>query len=107
MTFYSFMELSMILSDSDYNAFASTLVRRVAERAKGIDSENARIIGARPADRILAGFLTPADLTPLDQSRQRPAEEPEDFLADDLPKDSAYEQSAVGIEWISPLSALD
>jgi hypothetical protein len=90
----------MPLTDTDFNEFAKTITRRFAQRSKGLDDGNRRIIGVRPADQILAGFLTPVKEeaeTDLDE---------ETALANDLPRDSDYEQTAMGFEWIAPLAEM-
>jgi len=88
----------MPLTDADYNAFAQALANRFAARAKGLDEDSQQIVGLRPADHILAGFLTPAAYT----RRQTTDDDTEAALAEDLPKDEPYEQSAIGLEWIAP-----
>jgi hypothetical protein len=98
----------MSLSDADYNAFAVALAERFAERAKGLDSGSCRIVNQRPTDRILAGFLTPVSdrLISRAPGTSQPSDSHDDVdeaLADDLPKDSAYEQTAIGMEWVAPL----
>jgi hypothetical protein len=95
----------MPLTDNDYNAFATTLAQRFADRARGLDDGSVRLVNLRPADHILAGFLTPVSedfVAPAPAER----ESGEDGLADDLPRDSAYEQTAIGLEWIAPVEAL-
>jgi hypothetical protein len=102
----------MPLTDTDYNAFATTLAERFSDRARGLDEGSVRLVGLRPADHILAGFLTPVSVAPIAFSgttaTPAPSEQSasEDDLADDLPRDSAYEQTAIGLEWIAPLEAL-
>lgn len=83
----------MPLNDHVLNAFASELADCVRERAKGRDDKSARIVNTRPDEFVLAGFLTPrysGDVGAQD----------EDESATDLPQDSAYEQTAIGIEWM-------
>src|SRR5438874_845579 len=98
----------MPLTDSDFNNFASELTHRFAQRSKGLDPDSRRILAARPSDQILAGFLTP---TWPEQSRsvlsseangdvESDIDDVEEVLADDLPRDSAYEQTALGLEWL-------
>ncbi len=95
----------MPLTDNDYNAFATCLAQRFADRARGIDDGSVRLVNLRPADHILAGFLTPvSDDTVMPARPER--DSGDDGLADDLPRDSAYEQTAIGLEWIAPLEAL-
>ncbi len=98
----------MPLSDADYNAFATTLAQRFAERAKGLNPESGRIVNLRPADHILAGFLTPvfersSSHLPTIAGPNEASDDVDEVLADDLPKDSAYEQTAIGLEWIGSL----
>jgi hypothetical protein len=92
----------MPLTNADYNAFAQALANRFVERAKGLDETSQQIINLRPADHVLAGFLTPA---PSSQY-QTMDDDTDTALADDLPKDTPYEQSAIGLEWIAPITAL-
>jgi hypothetical protein len=94
----------MPLTDSDYNNFATSLTARFAERCKGQDDRAQRIVGARPADEILAGFLTPV----RDARAGGPAGAGGDGhdLAEDLPRDSAYEQTSLGLEWIAPVEEM-
>lgn len=103
----------MGLVDSDFNNFATKLTRRFSDRSKGLDADSRRILSARPSDQILAGFLTP--IRP-DQSsslsRSSPAKDQdeqqdlEEVLADDLPRDSAYEQTSLGLEWLVELDQM-
>src|SRR5437870_8224211 len=87
-------EMFMALNDGIFNAFATNLTYRVRDRAKGIDERSERIINTRPEEFILAGFLTP-------RSRSQDNSNPDDDeSADDLPQDSAYEQTAIGLEWM-------
>jgi hypothetical protein len=83
------------LSDEDYNAFARGLTNSFGGRVVGRDPASERLLGVRPADHILAGFLTPTGKEELD-----------DPSADDLPRDSAYEQSSIGFEWLVPIEAV-
>jgi hypothetical protein len=107
--------LIMPLTDSDYNQFARTLAMRFAQRSKGLDEDSRRIVNARPADHILTGFLTPvrpSPLTPISRTDARQNDDrkenddDESLLAEDLPRDSAYEQTALGLEWVVPLDQL-
>jgi hypothetical protein len=90
----------MELTDQVYNSFTISLVERIVERALGQDPHSARLLDTRPADHVLAGFLTPL----------RPAgnltDETDPDEADDLPQDSPYEQSSCGLEWLVPRVAL-
>jgi Helicase conserved C-terminal domain len=102
----------MSLTDQDYNAFARALVCRFSERAKGVDQGSSRIVNLRPSDHILAGFLTPVPVVLRAASGtlspdENAMEESDEILADDLPKDSAYEQTAIGMEWIAPVKAFE
>jgi len=83
----------MSLNDQVLNAFATSLVDCVRERAKGCDDKSARIVNTRPDEFVLAGFLTPRSLGER-------AAQGEDEAATDLPQDSAYEQTAIGLEWM-------
>ena len=82
----------MALTDSDYNAFASSLVSRFADRLRGLDGGAQRLVGTRPQDHVLAGFLTPVD--PGDTS-EAAEDDLDDALASDLPRDSTYDVSPV------------
>jgi hypothetical protein len=104
----------MPLTDIDYNNFSTTLTERFAERCKGLDDGSRRVVDGRPADHILVGFLTPVQdgqgVTTTGAANQGVANSLDDAdadedlaLADDLPRDSAYEQTALGLEWIAPL----
>lgn len=101
----------MSLTDADYNAFSTTLSKLFTDRAKGLDPDSCRIVNQRPADHILAGFLTPVPGHSISLSPEVSATgEPDDVdeeLAQDLPKDSAYEQTAIGMEWIAPMDGFD
>lgn len=90
------------MTPDTYNQFTLSLVEHVVDRALGRDPASARIVDARPADHVLAGFLTPITLRgPFDSDAGD-----EDGEADDLPQDSPYEQSAIGMEWLVPIEAL-
>jgi hypothetical protein len=99
----------MPLTNDDYNNFARSLAKRVIERAKGLDEESRRLVRGRPSDYVLSGFLTPGGVAPAQQINE-PAEASDGFargdgspadgstdeqlselLAQDLPRDSAYE----------------
>jgi len=100
----------MPFTDRDYNAFATALAERFTERAKGLDRDSDRIVNQRPADHILAGFLTPVpdgSIAPTASSHalREAGDSVEETLAEDLPRDSAYEQTAIGMEWVGPLEA--
>lgn len=98
----------MALTDAQYNAFARSLAARFADRARGLDEDSARIVALRPSDRVLAGLLTPAgdDRPGAQTSNGADATEPDILLADDLPRDKAYEQTAMGFEWVAPIQTL-
>src|SRR5262245_1358619 len=82
------------------NQFARAVAMRFAEAAKGLDPGSKRFVKSRPAERILAGFLTPMDTE--DTSDGTPEDEP---LAE-LPPDDKYEQTHIGFEWAVPREAL-
>lgn len=95
------------LSDKDFNAFARGLVTHFSARATGQDEASARIIQSRPSDHILSGFLTPVREDMLDTAAAGTAEEAvEEHLATDLPHDTAYEQTSIGMHWLAPRAAL-
>ena len=107
----------MPLSYDDYNTFSRELATRFALRAKGIDASSDRLVNISPSDHVLAGFLTPASMqsgfaqyTPESVLDERadlgPSDSIEASLVEDLPQDSAYEQTALGMYWLVPLSAL-
>src|SRR5437588_619761 len=93
----------MALTDNTLNNFARTLTSRIAQRAIGLDDTSARIVGLRPSEQILAGFLTA-----LQNETEKIPEvaEIDEQLAEDLPQDSPYEQTSVGFEWLAPREAL-
>jgi len=99
----------MPLTDQDYNAFARRLADGFSRRAKGLDDTARRLVGVRPADHILTGFLTPANEDDDDELRRSALKETlaPDPSAEDLPRDSAYEQTAAGVEWLAPISSFD
>lgn len=91
----------MVFTHHTLNNFARTLSTRIAGRAVGLDDASQRIIELRPAEHILAGFLTPMHL-----EDKTGIEDIEDELTEDLPQDSPYEQTAIGFEWLAPREAL-
>ena len=95
----------MPLSNADYNNFASSLTARFAERCKGLDELARRIISARPADLILGGFLTPLSDGHTVAQTSGVGEDAE-ALVEDLQRDSPYEQTTLGLEWIAPIEEL-
>jgi len=80
------------LTHADYNAFARGLSERFGGRVLGVDESSARLVESRPADHVLAGFLTAS----ANEDNGVGASE------DDLPKDSPYEQTSLGFEWLLP-----
>lgn len=101
----------MPLDDAAFNGFSTSLASRFARRAKGLDDASRRLVVVRPADHVLAGFLTPQD-RPRGSNRvdpigvqpesSEPRAELDQQLAEDLPRDSSYEQTSIGLEWIAP-----
>src|SRR4051794_29132519 len=89
----------MALADSDFNAFAHGLAERFSDRATGQDSDSTRLLNIRPSDHVLAGFLTPCQ-------HEESGANSEEELADDLPLDRPYEQTALGMHWRIPRAAL-
>jgi hypothetical protein len=89
-----------MIDERSYNAFARALADRIRYRAKGLDDESARIVNTRPQEHILAGFLTPRS------SLQRQHDVVDDAEADDLPHDSAFELTAIGLECLADRDAL-
>lgn len=83
-----------MISEQAYNSFASALVGDIRERAKGLDQGSARIVRSRPSDHILCGFLTPND------AATHPAEMIEPDEVTDLPRDSSFQMSALGMEFM-------
>lgn len=88
----------MTLSDSALNEFSTSLVNRIRDRAKGVDDKSARIVNTRPEEFILTGFLTPRAIAHADDAGGGEGEDNEGTT--DLPQDSAYEQTAIGLEWM-------
>jgi len=93
----------MALTDNTLNNFARTLSSRIAQRAIGLDDTSARIVGLRPSEQILAGFLTPLQ---IETEKVPEVAEVDEQLTEDLPQDSPYEQTSVGFEWLAPREAL-
>ncbi|HXG89479.1 MAG TPA: DEAD/DEAH box helicase family protein [Vicinamibacterales bacterium] len=91
----------MALTDPDYNAFATSVVGRFARRLRGLDPTAERLVGIRPQDHILAGFLTPVETTDAPDGGNVDVDA---ALASDLPRDSTYEQTSVGAEWLMPVN---
>lgn len=92
----------MHLTAPDYNAFAEKLATRFVSRAKGQDEASARLVGVRPSDHVLCGFLTPAGQSEISRTQ----EDADESVATDLPQDSSYKQSAIGAEWLAPREGL-
>src|SRR5690242_9065506 len=84
-----------MIEEQTYNAFARGLTEQIRRRAKGLDDESARIVNTRPQEHILAGFLTP-----------RSVAHPPDSDNEDLPRDSAFELTSIGLEWLADSDAL-
>ena len=77
-----------------YNQFASTLANDIRERAKGLDQGSSRIVRSHPSEHNLSGFLTP-----------RAAPQPllvgaDEETADDLPRDSSFSMTSLGMEFM-------
>ncbi len=82
------------------NRFARGLSAEFGRVAKGLDDESSRFVAVRAHDRILTGFLTPAD------NAMAGTATPMGFDIPELPVDEAFDQSAIGFEWSAPASAL-
>jgi hypothetical protein len=89
----------MALTIDVYNRFTTSLVEQIVKRALGQDPASERLLGIRPSEHVLAGFLTPVPPPIV------PAFEGEESEQNDLPQDSPYEQSSLGIEWLVPKDA--
>ncbi len=83
-----------MITDHTFNTFARALADGLRHRAKGLDEESARIVNTRPGEHILAGFLTPRAAN----TQVVPAAADDDE-AQDLPRDSAFELTSIGLEW--------
>jgi hypothetical protein len=90
-----------MITDHTFNTFARALADGLRHRAKGLDGESARIVNTRPGEHILAGFLTPRAAN----THVVPATADDDD-AQDLPRDSAFELTSVGLEWRGDEDAL-
>jgi Helicase conserved C-terminal domain len=90
-----------MIDDQTYNAFARGLAHQIRHRAKGIDDESARIVNTRPQEHILAGFLTPRSA-----AHAAVVAADEDSENEDLPRDSAFELTSIGLEWLADSRAL-
>src|SRR5260370_39680500 len=91
----------MPITDAALTGFAEAVADKIACRATGLDIDSARIVATRPADHILSGFLTPVRRREVDQGSDA-----DERLAEDLPQDTAYEQTAMGFERLAPRNAL-
>lgn len=80
--------------DQTYNRFSRALAEQIRERAKGLDAESARIVNTRPQEHILSGFLTP-------RVTRNPPPQDGDGDDEDLPRDSAFELRALGLEFLA------
>ena len=89
-----------MIDDRVYNDFARALTEQISCRAKGLDDDSARIVNVRPQEHILSGFLTP-------RSAPAAAAMGADDDVDDLPRDSAFELSSIGLEWLADRGALE
>ena len=91
-----------MIDDQTYNVFARALAEQISCRAKGIDDESARIVNVRPQEHILAGFLTPRSV-----AHPPPGDLDANSEPDDLPRDSAFELTSIGLEWLADREALN
>lgn len=89
-----------MIDDHIFNTFARALADRIRYRAKGLDDDSARIVNNRPQEHILSGFLTPRS------HDQRAHDASDDAETDDLPHDSAFELTAIGLEFMADRVAL-
>jgi hypothetical protein len=80
-----------MITEQDFNRFSTNLAEFISLRAKGEEKEI--IEGVRPQDEILTGFLTPLRDLSLGYIQNNSSEE--------VPHDSHYEQTSIGIEWES------
>jgi hypothetical protein len=92
----------MPLTDADYNGFATSLVNRFADRLSGLDPTAIRLVDERPQDHVLAGFVTPLEIHNAGSDRDAETVDDDELLATDLPRDSSYEQTSIGAEWLMP-----
>jgi Helicase conserved C-terminal domain len=90
-----------MINDQTYNAFARALATQIGCRAKGLDDESSRIVNVRPQEHVLAGFLTPRSA-----AHQQAVAQGQDDVVDDLPRDSAFELTSLGLEWLADQDAL-
>lgn len=89
------------LTDKDLNAFGQGLATHFASRATGMDDSSERLVLRRPSDHVLAGFLTPVSTGGSEE------EDPDAQLASDLPRDTALEQTSLGMHWLIDRKALE
>lgn len=87
-----------MIPEAQYLAFARALVKHFADRVVGLDPASERLIRIRPSDQVLGGFVTPRGVR---------AEADDDGPLDDLPQDSSYEQTSLGVEWRASSTALE
>lgn len=87
----------------DYNHFAGAIADEFRERAIGLSPDSCRIVNRSPSDYILTGFLTP-----VQDDGGIPPGVPGGATGEptaDLPSDSSYEQTNMGLEYHLPLSS--
>ncbi len=91
-----------MIDDQIYNRFARALSEKIRARAKGIDDDSARIVNTRPQEHVLSCFLTP-------RGQPAAAGHSDDNVddVDDLPKDSAFELSSIGLEFMVDRTTLE
>ncbi|WP_263367963.1 helicase-related protein [Edaphobacter bradus] len=83
-----------MIDDQTFNRFALLLSEDIRGRAKGLDSESERLVHSRPMDHILSGFLTPRS----EEVANAMADEQDIDGAIDLPRDSSFTMSSLGLE---------
>lgn len=88
--------MTTTISRENLNAFVTAFCARFAERASGESPDAHRITQRRPSDFVLTGFLT---------TRQDSTDAIEDAAIEDLPRDRPYEQTSIGIEWLTSTGA--
>src|SRR5882762_6830239 len=89
-----------MIDDQTYNVLARGLAEQISCRAKGLDDESTRIVNVRPQEHILAGFLTPRSV-----AHPPPGDLDANSEPDDLPRDSAFELTSIGLEWLADQGA--
>jgi hypothetical protein len=90
-----------MIDDATYNSFAMGLAEQIGCRAKGVDEESRRIVNVRPQEHILSGFLTPRSLV-----RQHAAAADSNDDIGDLPRDTAFELTSIGLELLGSQAGL-